>query len=503
MTRPIRSILIANRGEIAVRIIATCRSMGIRTITVYSEYDAELPHACLSDAAYPLGEGSLADTYLNQDKLLKIAEQAQVDAIHPGYGFLSENATFAQRITDAGLCFIGPPVSCIADMGDKIAARKAAEAAGVPVVPGYHGDDQQDSTLMREAGRIGYPVMVKASAGGGGKGMRIVERESDFAAALSQAKSEALNAFGDDSIFVEKYLTSPRHIEVQVFSDTQGHHLHLFERECSIQRRHQKIIEESPSPAIDDTTRQTLTDAAIALAQQIGYVGAGTVEFIMNGDGSVYFLEMNTRLQVEHPVTEAITGLDLVAWQIRVAQGEPLPLTQEHITRQGHAIECRLYAENPEQGYLPSTGTLQHLGRVRTRNVRLDSGYEAGNEVTMHYDPMLAKVIAWAETRDEATRTMQAALKDLTFAGVHTNRAQLGRILALPAFAEGRTTTDFLDREAEALLPPTPTADQTVTATAIAAYLLTCPSMLTRQSSAPSQRSSVWEQSLLTGFRNA
>ena len=500
MNKPIHSILIANRGEIAVRIAATCRAMGIWVVTVYSEYDKELPHALVADESHALGEGTLADTYLNQEKLIAIAKQAGVDAVHPGYGFLSENAEFAKRVEEAGLIFIGPSVKCIADMGDKIAARAAAEKARVSVVPGYDGHDQSEKTLLKEASRIGYPVMVKASAGGGGKGMRIVECEAEFVTALSQAKSEAQNAFGDDRVFLEKYIVSPRHIEVQVFSDMHGNHVHLFERECSIQRRHQKIIEETPSPAVTDAVRAKVTDEAVALARQIGYVGAGTVEFIMDRDSNLYFLEMNTRLQVEHPVTEMVTGLDLVRLQILVAQGEKLPFTQEDVTQRGHAIECRIYAENPDQGHLPVTGTLAHIGWVRMRNVRVDSGYAAGNEVTMHYDPMIAKVVAWGETRCDAIATMCSALSDLTFAGVKTNRAYLKRILQHEAFECGETFTNFLETHEGALGEDAVSSD--VKAAAVAAFLL-AGRRSSRTEGGDAAVVSVWDGGTLTGFRSA
>ncbi len=507
--RSIRSLLIANRGEIAVRIMATCRAMGIRTVSVFSEVDANLPHAWQADEAYPLGMGTLAETYLHQDKLIEIALRAGVDAVHPGYGFLSENAEFAQKVLAAGLLWVGPPADCIRDMGDKIAAREAALRAGVPIVPGYDGEEQTAERLQKEAEKIGYPVMIKASAGGGGKGMRIVQQPVAFGEALAQAKSEARNAFGDDRVFLEKYITSPRHIEVQVFSDTQGNHVHLFERECSIQRRHQKIVEESPSTAVDAATRAKITSEAVALARQIGYVGAGTVEFIMEPSGTLYFLEMNTRLQVEHPVTEGITGLDLVRWQLEVAMGKPLPLRQDEIHARGHAVEVRLYAENPEQGHLPSTGQLQHVGEPKLRGLRLDSGYAAGNDVTMHYDPMLAKMIGTGATREDAIRCVCAGLRQVSFAGVKTNRAYLLQILQHEAFMRGETYTSFLETYGDELQLPQPDVD--AQAVAVAAFLLagndgsnaSARGMGATISAAGDAQVAVWEQGKIRGFRNA
>jgi 3-methylcrotonyl-CoA carboxylase alpha subunit len=473
---PINSILIANRAEIAVRVLTTCRSLGIRTVAIYSSHDEGLPHVFLADEAYPLGSGPLHDTYLNQDKIIAIAQQAKVSAIHPGYGFLSENATFARKVTESGLLFIGPPSRCIESMGDKIESIGLARRAGVPTVPGYSGDNQSPETLLKEASSIGYPVMIKASAGGGGKGMRIVEKESDFLASLSQAQSEALHSFGDDRVLVEKYLVSPRHIEVQVFSDTHNNHLHLFERECSIQRRHQKIVEETPSTALTPELRAHVTSCATALTREIGYVNAGTVEFIMDQNGAIYFLEMNTRLQVEHPITEAITGLDLVKLQIEITEGKSIPFRQEDITARGHAIECRLYAEDPYKGHLPASGEIKSMGIFSTdgilplRNARLDSGYVAGNSISPFYDPMIAKVVTWGTTRNDAIATMQEALSRLTIDGVKNNGRYLQRILAHPAFAEGKTTTAFLtEHEKELLAPPSDTFEQ---ALACAAYFL-------------------------------
>jgi 3-methylcrotonyl-CoA carboxylase alpha subunit len=511
MPAQIRSILIANRGEIAVRIIATSRSMGIRTVAIASRADERSPHALLADALYVLGEGTqLSETYLNQDAIVEIAAKANVDAIHPGYGFLSENRKFAERVRAEGFIFIGPPADCIESMGDKIGARRAAISAGVPIVPGYDDENQDTDVLKREAARIGYPVLIKASAGGGGKGMRVVNDPKDFDQALAQARGEAENAFGDSRVFLEKYLTHPRHIEVQVFSDTHGNHLHLFERECSVQRRHQKIVEETPSMALDDESREWVTSRAVALARAIGYEGAGTIEFIMDADpdtgkGNLYFLEMNTRLQVEHPVTECVTGLDLVRLQILVAQGLPIPFSQEEVRQNGHAIECRIYAEDPLRGHLPSTGILQSIGGVPMRNVRLDCGFADGQEVTAYYDPMIAKLIAWGPTRSEAIETMQRALRSYAFAGLKTNVRYLERILDVVDFKKGMTFTNFLvTHEQELSMPQASDYD---CALAIGAYLLCSGShgagRVQQSSHAGKELSTVWGNSLLNGFRSA
>lgn len=506
MPTEIRSILIANRGEIAVRVIATCRSMGIRSVAIASRSDERSPHALNADALFVLGEGTqLSETYLNQDAIIEIAHKAKVDAIHPGYGFLSENRKFAERVRAEGFLFIGPPPQCIESMGDKIGARRAAIAAGVPIVPGYDSDNQDSEVLKKEAASIGYPVLIKASAGGGGKGMRVVTEPKDFDQALAQARGEAENAFGDSRVFLEKYLRYPRHIEVQVFSDTHGNHLHLFERECSIQRRHQKIVEETPSMALDDESRAWVTSRAVALAAAIGYEGAGTIEFIMDADpesgkGDLYFLEMNTRLQVEHPVTECVTGLDLVRLQILVAQGEALPFTQEELKQNGHAIECRIYAEDPLRGHLPSTGILQAIGGVPMRNVRLDCGFSDGQEVTAHYDPMIAKLIVWGPTRDEAIETMQRALGSYTFAGLKSNVRYLERILAVDAFRKGKTFTNFLvTHEDDLRMLETSDYDR---ALAMGVYLL-CSGNPQRSSSPGKEPITVWGNSLLNGFRSA
>lgn len=485
-----KKILIANRAEIACRIIATARAMGIKTIAIYAENDSTLPFTTLADEAYSLGAGTLADTYLNKKKVIEIARTAGADAIHPGYGFLSENAEFCRMVTAADIRFIGPKADTIALMGDKIASRVTAREAGVPLIPG------SDHPTLEAAVSIGFPVLIKASAGGGGKGMRIVERVEDFAHALESAQDEAKSAFGDGRVYLEKYITHPRHIEVQVFSDSHGNHVHLFERECSIQRRHQKIVEETPSPALDASTRQRICDTAVMLARHIGYLGAGTVEFILDPQKQFYFLEMNTRLQVEHPITELVTGQDLVAWQIRVARGEKLPLTQGELHQTGHAMEVRIYAEDADRGFLPTTGTLTYIGMPTVRNARLDNGYVAGNQVTVHYDPMLAKLAIHADTREAAAEVLAVALDETYFSGLKTNRAYLQRILRHPAFLEGKTDTAFVQTHADSLKAQTPALEEK--AYAIAALLnrglAKATTMQTHATPTP------WES--LNGFRN-
>ncbi len=440
----IRKILIANRGEIAVRVINTCREMGITSVTVYSEDDTNLPHAFLSDEAYCLGSGALADTYLNQDKILSIAGQCGADAIHPGYGFLSENPLFCEKVTTAGIAFIGPTPESMLLMGDKITSKKKMAEAAIPVIPGYNGDNQDNAFLMGQAETIGFPVLIKASGGGGGKGMRVVHQAADFPDALEGAKREAQNAFSNDRVLIEKYVPRSRHIEVQVFGDTHGNYLHFFERECSIQRRHQKIIEETPSPALTPEKRAAITASAVEVARIIGYVGAGTVEFIYDEADNFYFLEMNTRLQVEHPVTEMVTGFDLVRLQIEVAAGEALPVQQADIRQTGHAIEARIYAEDPDNEFLPTTGVIEQIGMSRINGVRLDSGFCDSNRVTINYDPMLAKLIAHGMTRTEARERLLLGLDDIPFQGVKTNRDFLKRVLSSRPFNEGNTFTTFI-----------------------------------------------------------
>ena len=439
-------ILIANRGEIACRVIRTARRMGVRTVAVYSEADAAALHIEMADEAYPIGPAPSRESYLNIDAIIAAARASAADAVHPGYGFLSENADFAAACAKAGLVFIGPPPEAIRAMGSKSAAKSLMQRAGVPLVPGYHGEDQDQTLLEREAASIAYPVLIKASAGGGGKGMRVVERAEQFAEALALARGEARASFGDDRVLIERYLTRPRHIEIQVFADRHGSVVHLFERDCSIQRRHQKVVEEAPAPGMTAERRAAMGQAACDAARAIGYEGAGTVEFIVEDD-AFYFMEMNTRLQVEHPVTEMITGQDLVEWQLRVASGEPLPKRQQDLAIDGHAIEVRIYAEDPARDYLPSTGRLLHLRlSAPGPQVRIDTGVRAGDAVTVHYDPMLAKLIVHGPTRDEAVRQLCAALAGFEVGGVQTNIGLLGAIAASPDFRDAALDTGFLAR---------------------------------------------------------
>jgi len=469
---PFDKVLIANRGEIACRVIATCRRLGIATVAVYSEADAQARHVRLAGEAYCVGPAAARDSYLRIDRILDAAQRSGAQAIHPGYGFLSENAAFAQACADAGIVFIGPPVDAIRAMGSKSAAKTRMQAAGVPLVPGYHGDDQQPSRLQAEADHIGYPVLIKASAGGGGKGMRVVHAAADFIAALQSCQREAASSFGDERVLIERYLQQPRHIEIQVFADQQGQTISLHERDCSAQRRHQKVVEEAPAPGISEAQRSAMGQAACDAARAVGYVGAGTVEFIADGRDTsrFYFMEMNTRLQVEHPVTEMITGLDLVEWQLRVAAGEPLPLTQAQVPLRGHAIEVRLYAEEPEKGFLPSIGKLSWFSTgAPSPHLRLDSGVDAGDEVTPHYDPMLAKLIVWDTTRAAAVQRMLAALAQTQIAGVGHNVAFLSRLIGHAAFRRGEIDTGLIERESEILLAaPTRVSLEAVAAAALA-----------------------------------
>ncbi len=451
-------ILIANRGEIACRVARTARRMGIRTVAVYSDADADALHVAVCDEAHRLGPPPPRESYLDGRAIIAIAKRTGAQAIHPGYGFLSENEEFAAQCARAGIVFIGPPPAAIAAMGSKSAAKNIMGKASVPLVPGYHGDDQDPQRLAREAAAIGYPVLIKATAGGGGKGMKIVERDGDFAAALASAQREAKAGFGDDRVLIEKYLTAPRHIEIQVFADTHGNAVYLFERDCSVQRRHQKVLEEAPAPAMKPEHRRAMGEAAVACAKAIGYVGAGTVEFIAADsfarDGAFYFMEMNTRLQVEHPVTEMVTGEDLVEWQLRVATGEPLPKRQDELTLTGHAIEARIYAEDPERGFLPSIGTLVHLRTpVEGPAVRVDTGVRAGDAISPHYDPMIAKLIVHGENRSEALNRIKEALAEYEIVGVATNVAFLQRVVAHQAFASGAVDTGLIARHEAALFP--------------------------------------------------
>lgn len=447
-------ILIANRGEIACRVIKTARRMGIRTVAVYSEADANARHVRLADEAVLLGPAAARESYLVADRIIEACQRTGAQAVHPGYGFLSENADFADSLHAAGLVFIGPPAAAIRAMGSKSEAKKLMGAANVPLTPGYHGDDQRPTLLHAEAEKIGYPVLIKAAAGGGGKGMRLVEKSGDFSDALASCKREALSSFGDDHVLIEKYITKPRHIEIQVFADTQGNCVYLFERDCSVQRRHQKVLEEAPAPGMTEARRREMGEAAVAAAKAVGYVGAGTVEFIANQDGSFYFMEMNTRLQVEHPVTEMITGQDLVEWQLRVAAGQPLPLRQEQLELRGHALEARIYAEDANKGFLPATGKLIRLAPpAESINVRVDTGVEEGDEITPFYDPMIAKLIVWDESRDGALARMRKALADYRVAGLTTNIDFLSRLVACPAFARADLDTGLIEQQKDFLFP--------------------------------------------------
>ena len=494
------AILIANRGEIACRIIKTARRLGLRTVAVYSEADVASRHVQLADEALLIGPAPARDSYLCSDKIIAAAKRSGAQAIHPGYGFLAENAEFAKACEEAGLAFIGPPAGAILAMGDKSRAKQLMATAGVPLVPGYHGEDQDPDQLQREADRIGYPLLLKASAGGGGKGMRVVEKNKDFLAALAAARREALSAFGNEQILLERYLTRPRHVEIQVFADSQGNCVHLFERDCSLQRRHQKVIEEAPAPGMNATLRSEMAAAAIAAAQAINYVGAGTIEFLLDADGRFYFMEMNTRLQVEHPVTELISGQDLVEWQLRVAAGQPLPCSQEQLQIRGHAIEARLYAEDPQREFLPATGILQHLRLpADTPHIRVDSGVQQGDKIGIHYDPLLAKLIVHGDTREKALRWLRQALDATEVVGLTCNRDFLRQVCDNAEFRAGQIDTGFIPRHQEQLLagPLSPSDEQLAL---IAIYLfLQRQQQAEIQALASSEPDSPWHQT--SGWR--
>jgi 3-methylcrotonyl-CoA carboxylase alpha subunit len=478
-----KKILIANRGEIACRVAATCKRLGVASVGVYSDADVRAKHVAACDEAVHIGGPAAADSYLRIDRIIDAALRTGAQAVHPGYGFLSENEDFARACEKAGLVFIGPPVDAIAAMGSKAAAKALMHTAAVPLVPGYHGDDQDPELLRREADEIGYPVLLKASAGGGGKGMRVVERREDFAAALASCKREAASSFGNDRLLIEKYLTRPRHVEVQVFADKHGGAVYLFDRDCSVQRRHQKVLEEAPAPGLDDELRRAMGEAAVAAARAVAYEGAGTVEFIM-ADSDFYFMEMNTRLQVEHPVTEMVTGQDLVEWQLRVAAGEPLPLNQDQLKIDGHAIEARIYAENPSRGFLPSTGTLNYLrmpggveftiGAPERAAVRIDSGVREGDTITPFYDPMIAKLIVHGAERTEALARLAHALKECEAVGPQTNVEFLRRVVESQPFAAAELDTGLIERNQDALFA-------SVSRPFKEALALACAALLTRE----------------------
>jgi len=449
----LRKLLIANRGEIACRIIRTAHQMGIRCVAVFSDADQDAMHVAMADEAVRLGPAPSNESYLVQEKIIEAARQSGADAIHPGYGFLSENAEFAGRCADAGLVFVGPPANAMNEMGNKSRAKVLMTKANVPMLPGYHGEDQDDKVLAKEAGKVGFPLLIKAAMGGGGKGMRIVNSEDEFAEALQLARGEALSAFGDQTMLLERYLPNPRHVEVQVFSDTHGHHIYLSDRDCSIQRRHQKIIEEAPAPGLSAALRKDMGEAAVRAAQAIDYVGAGTIEFLYDEDGGFYFMEMNTRLQVEHPVTELVTGQDLVKWQLLVAAGEPLPLTQDDVEIHGHAIEARIYAEDPDDDFKPSPGRITFMAEPeQSRHVRVDSGVRENDEITSHYDPMIAKLVCWDEQRPLAIRRINRALEQYRIVGVTHNLNFLANVLDSRPFITGDLSTRFLTDHADLLV---------------------------------------------------
>ena len=483
-----QKILSANRGEIACRVAATARRLGVCTVAVYSDADAQARHVRACDEAVHVGGNAPRDSYLQWQRIIDAAQATGAQAVHPGYGFLSENEEFARACATAGLVFIGPPASAIAAMGSKSAAKTLMDKAGVPLVPGYHGDNNEPAFLAREALRIGYPVLIKASAGGGGKGMRRVDKAEDFVEALASCQREAQSSFGNDHVLVERYVTRPRHIEIQVFGDTQGQCVTLFERDCSVQRRHQKVLEEAPAPGMSAERRAEMGAAAVAAAKAVGYVGAGTVEFIAepsdDGDLRFYFMEMNTRLQVEHPVTEAITGLDLVEWQLRVASGEPLPLRQDQLRMRGHAIEARICAENPDANFMPATGTLHvarwpaHVAFERSDELpRVDSGVREGDAISPHYDSMIAKLIVWGEDRAQALARLAVALQETHIMGLNTNVAFLRRVVASHAFATADLDTALIERERAALFEAPPLAAE-VAAAGVVAHLLAAESQL-------------------------
>jgi 3-methylcrotonyl-CoA carboxylase alpha subunit len=489
-----RKILIANRGEIACRVIRTARRLGIATVAVYSEADRSAMHVDLAEEAWPIGPPPARESYLNIDAILDAVRSSGAEAVHPGYGFLSENAEFAETCAAAGVVFIGPSASAMRAMGSKTAARALMQRSGVPLVPGYHGEDQDPVRLVEEAEQIGFPVLIKAAAGGGGRGMRVVVGVAEFAAALAGAKREAAGAFGDDRVLMEKYLPQPRHIEIQIFADTHGNTIHLFERDCSIQRRYQKVVEEAPAPGLDPERRGAMGKAAVAAARAVGYVGAGTVEFIADAHG-FYFIEMNTRLQVEHPVTEMVTGLDLVEWQFRVAAGEALPVDQRDLQLRGHAFEARLYAEDPERGFLPQTGILSKLRFPPADIARVDTGVRRGDRVTPFYDPLIAKIIVWGADRPAALDRLRRALAETALLGVVTNLGLLFRIATHPQFAVAAVDTGFIERHRDVLLPGRRPAPGAALAVAAVARLLARASTASAVAARSGDPNSPWARS--------
>ena len=496
-TKKISRLLIANRGEIAVRIMQSAQKIGIHCIALYSDADRNAMHVKQANEAWYIGSSPAKESYLVVDKVLQVAKDSGADAIHPGYGFLSENAGFAKAIQDSGIIWVGPPVPAIEAMGSKSESKTLMEKANVPLVPGYHGDNQDEAFLAEQVKQIGFPVLIKASAGGGGKGMRVVENESEIEAGITASKREGLNSFGDDKLLVEKYITRPRHVEIQVFMDQQGNGVYLFERDCSIQRRHQKVVEEAPAPAYNELDRQAMGEAAIQAAKAINYEGAGTVEFLYeenaSGPGTFYFMEMNTRLQVEHPVTEMITGQDLVIWQLKVAQGETLPVTQEQLSINGHSMEVRIYAEDPDNEFLPTTGTLDYvqLPTLIDGKVRLDTGVKQGDEVSPYYDPMISKLIVWGEDRAQCLSTLKQALQEYQIAGVTTNLSFLRRIVNVEAFKLGHVSTQFIEEFSDQLTTSDDVKQHHLFATA-AHHMLTRISLGQTNTHASDDRNSPW-----------
>ncbi|WP_104509677.1 acetyl/propionyl/methylcrotonyl-CoA carboxylase subunit alpha [Acinetobacter indicus] len=481
-------ILIANRGEIACRVIRTAKKLGIATVAVYSDADAQSQHVKLADEAIYIGESPAAQSYLQVDRIIQAAKSTGAQAIHPGYGFLSENDQFALACQDNNIVFIGPPVEAILAMGLKATSKALMEKAGVPLTPGYHGTNQDAAFLKQQADDIGYPVLIKASAGGGGKGMRLVERSEDFLSALTSCKSEARSSFGNEDVLIERYVVQPRHIEVQVFGDTHGNYVHLFERDCSVQRRHQKVLEEAPAPKMPEDKLEAMRQAAIDAARAVNYVGAGTVEFIVEQDGTAYFMEMNTRLQVEHPVTEMITGQDLVEWQLRVAFGEPLPKQQHELQIHGHALEARVYAEEPEKGFIPAIGQISYLHYpAQNEAVRVDSGIVEGDEISTYYDPMIAKLIVWGKNREAALTQMHHALGQFHVDGLGNNIAFLDRLVLCDSFKNANLDTGLIQREEEFLLKPATELNSTLVVSA--AFI----ELLSRLAQNPSASNPVWQ----------